>query len=76
MIVGCTIMRLACLFTPKTTEWNWVGPLFCTYAHFVHARFNCYQNFLIKIRALNSIHKPTTLTCQYSVGPRIRTFLE
>ena len=32
MIVGCTIMRLACLFTPKTTEWNWVGPLFCTYA--------------------------------------------
>ena len=19
--------RLACLFTPKTTEWNWVGPL-------------------------------------------------
>ena len=27
-----TIMRLVCLFTPKTMGWNWVGPLFCTYA--------------------------------------------
>ena len=31
----------------------------------VHARFNCHQNILKKIPALNSIQKSTTLTCQY-----------